>query len=130
MTMILLADDSADFRATIALALEIEGFEVAQVENGTKCLAFIQQFPEPLLVILDNLMPEIYGKDVLQILAKEYPSHARFVVLFLSASSLPDAQFQDVIVNLPFHVEIVRKPFELDEFLDTVQLLMNTYLST
>ncbi|MHC4529087.1 MAG: response regulator, partial [Planctomycetota bacterium] len=65
MSKILLADDEATFRETLAKVLDEEGMEVTAVANGTDAIDAIMKQPFPV-AILDIQMPGADGIKVLR----------------------------------------------------------------
>jgi len=62
---ILLADDEPDILEISRIALEtVGGYEVAVCESGTRFLQLVVEF-DPDLVIIDALMPDMNGLEVL-----------------------------------------------------------------
>lgn len=64
---ILLVEDDDALAGVYQARLELEGFEVRQVNNGEAALSTAMEF-KPELVLLDAMMPKISGFDVLDIL--------------------------------------------------------------
>lgn len=60
---VLIVDDDANSVALLTYTLELEGFEVAQAEDGNSALALIQQ-ESPDLVVLDVMLPDLSGVEV------------------------------------------------------------------
>ena len=82
---ILLVEDDNSLATVYVDRLEAEGFEVKRVENGEDALAAAEGF-QPDLVLLDVMMPEINGFDVLDIL-RNTPKTANLKVIMLTALS-------------------------------------------
>lgn len=82
---ILLVEDDNSLATVYVDRLEAEGFEVKRVENGEDALAAAEAF-QPDLVLLDVMMPEINGFDVLDIL-RNTPKTANLKVIMLTALS-------------------------------------------
>lgn len=82
---ILLVEDDNSLATVYVDRLEAEGFEVKRVENGEDALAAAESF-QPDLVLLDVMMPEINGFDVLDIL-RNTPRTANLKVIMLTALS-------------------------------------------
>jgi two-component system phosphate regulon response regulator PhoB len=67
---ILIVEDEASIRETIALSLQEEGYEVHAVADGRDALALLQEFSQdqgqsPVdLIILDIMLPQVNGLDV------------------------------------------------------------------
>ena len=64
---ILLVEDDDALAGVYQARLELEGFEVQQVNNGEDALSAALEF-KPELVLLDAMMPKISGFDVLDIM--------------------------------------------------------------
>ncbi len=84
---ILLVEDDEALAAVYRSRLELEGFEVMEVNNGEKALSAAVQF-RPDLIVLDAMMPKISGFDVLDIL-RNTPETANILVVMLTALSQP-----------------------------------------
>jgi CheY-like chemotaxis protein len=70
LAKILVVDDSWLIRKVVGGYLRKEGHEVVEGENGNQCLD-LAELEKPDVVILDLLMPESGGLDVLQSLRRE-----------------------------------------------------------
>jgi CheY-like chemotaxis protein len=66
--MILIVDDLADGANALCRLLAMQGYPAEWVSSGAEALAVIRSHPpeEPLLVILDEMMPNMSGLQVLQ----------------------------------------------------------------
>ena len=84
---ILLVEDDTSLAAVYKSRLELEGFEIREVNNGEEALSAAIQF-KPDLVLLDAMMPKISGFDVLDIL-RNTPETANTRVIMLTALSQP-----------------------------------------
>ncbi len=62
---VLVADDDADLRETIAEYLRAQGFEVVEAANGLEALAQVRQV-RPAGVVLDLRMPRLGGLDAIK----------------------------------------------------------------
>lgn len=80
MNRILLADDDKELSAMLKQYLGVEGFEVATAHNGSDALAMAGSGDYELLV-LDVMMPELSGFDVLRELRRD----SEMPVLMLTA---------------------------------------------
>jgi CheY-like chemotaxis protein len=58
--LILIVDDDRSMRALLNLALEEEGYRVAEAKNGEECLAEYSRL-HPDMVLLDAVMPDMDG---------------------------------------------------------------------
>ncbi len=84
---ILLVEDDTALAAVYKSRLELEGFEVREVNNGEEALSSALEF-KPNLILLDAMMPMISGFDVLDIL-RNTPETANIRVIMLTALSQP-----------------------------------------
>lgn len=84
---ILLVEDDEALAAVYRSRLELEGFEIMEVNNGEKALSAAVQF-KPDLILLDVMMPKISGFDVLDII-RNTPETANIHVIMLTALSQP-----------------------------------------
>ncbi len=84
---ILLVEDDTSLSAVYRSRLELEGFEVQEVNNGEDALSSAMSF-KPDLILLDAMMPKISGFDVLDILRNTNET-ANIRVIMLTALSQP-----------------------------------------
>ncbi|HSW77876.1 MAG TPA: response regulator [Candidatus Chromulinivoraceae bacterium] len=84
---ILLVEDDTALAAVYKSRLELEGFEIREVNNGEEALSAAIEF-KPDLVLLDAMMPKISGFDVLDIL-RNTPETTNTRVIMLTALSQP-----------------------------------------
>lgn len=78
---ILVIDDEKDLTAAMSTALEDEGFKVLTADDGKEGLAQALEH-KPDLILLDILMPEMDGHEVLKrIRADEWGKEAKVVVM-------------------------------------------------
>lgn len=84
---ILLVEDDVSLAAVYKSRLELEGFEVREVNNGEQALSAAIEY-RPDLILLDAMMPKISGFDVLDIL-RNTPETTNIRVIMLTALSQP-----------------------------------------
>jgi DNA-binding response OmpR family regulator len=84
---ILLVEDDTALAAVYKSRLELEGFEIREVNNGEDALSAAVEF-KPDLILLDAMMPKISGFDVLDIL-RNTPDTTNIRVIMLTALSQP-----------------------------------------
>lgn len=84
---ILLVEDDTALAAVYKSRLELEGFEIREVNNGEQALSATVEF-KPDLILLDAMMPKISGFDVLDIL-RNTPETTNIRVIMLTALSQP-----------------------------------------
>lgn len=84
---ILLVEDDTALASVYKSRLELEGFDVAHVQNGELALSKALEY-KPDLIVLDAMMPKINGFDVLDIL-RNTPETANVRIIMLTALSQP-----------------------------------------
>jgi two-component system alkaline phosphatase synthesis response regulator PhoP len=114
---ILAVDDETDLLLIIKTALSSEGFEVVTATNGPDALAMAED-EHPDLVILDVMMPEMNGFEVLQAL-REQPSTERVPVIMLTGLSDKEKIRDALAAGIDYYII---KPFQLHDLISKVQL--------
>lgn len=104
---ILVADDELLIRKTLKKVFEQKGYEVLMCADGQEALEKWPSF-QPDLVILDVLMPNKGGVDVLKEMAN-HKDFAKSKVVMISAYSAGGTKEDFLKMGA---VDFVRKPFE------------------
>jgi DNA-binding response OmpR family regulator len=113
MTSILVVEDDAVLRDTLALNLRAEGYEVHSAEDGESGLALARDL-DPDLVVLDVMLPKLDGLTVCRILRRK----SQVPIIILTARGTE----ADKIVGLETGADdYIVKPFSLGEFLARVR---------
>jgi len=84
---ILLVEDDEALSGVYRSRLELEGFDVREVNNGEVALSAAIEY-KPDLILLDAMMPKISGFDVLDIL-RNTPETSAIRIIMLTALSQP-----------------------------------------
>jgi len=84
---ILLVEDDTALAAVYRSRLELEDFDVHEVNNGEQALSAALEY-KPDLILLDAMMPKISGFDVLDIL-RNTAETANVRIIMLTALSQP-----------------------------------------
>ncbi|HEY7728577.1 MAG TPA: response regulator [Candidatus Eisenbacteria bacterium] len=84
MARILFVDDEPDIRTLVKLRLERAGHEVINAASAPDALDLIRRQGPPDLVVIDVMMPEVSGFDLLWEL-RNRPETANLPAIFLSA---------------------------------------------
>ncbi len=119
---ILLADDEPDILEVSKIALEtVGGFEVEVCSSGAELLQLLPDF-RPDLIIMDVLMPDMAGPEVLS-RVRQLPDYSGIPVIFLTGvangielKALRDSGAADVIL----------KPFDPMTLADRVDGIWNS----
>ena len=110
---ILVVDDDDAIRRLVATILTREHYEVDTASGGREALEMIAKTSYDV-VLLDLMMPDVNGRDVLKRLALRDPQ-IKCVVIMSAAS-----RFYVSGAMTPNVYATVSKPFELDALLDAV----------
>ncbi|MFQ5461487.1 MAG: response regulator [Phycisphaerae bacterium] len=120
--IILVVEDEADLRELIGFNLEREGFQCRKVADGDEALAAIAKTP-PHLVILDRMLPNTSGDEVLARLRRN-PQTAAMPVLMLTAK----ADESDELVGFAMGADdYVTKPFSMKALIARVGAMLRRY---
>jgi DNA-binding response OmpR family regulator len=68
--LVLVAEDDASVRLTLEFVLKDEGFEVVSAKDGEQALAHALEL-DPAVILLDQVMPKMDGKEVLAALRRD-----------------------------------------------------------
>ena len=118
MARILIVDDDEGIRESVRLALEEEGYKVAEAPNGKAALDFLGASQERWLVLLDQLMPVLDGTGFLRAVQANPALLSQHAYVLLTARSRISTPTLDLTAALG--VSVLKKPFELDELLELV----------
>lgn len=119
MAHVLVVDDDEGIRETLRFALEDANYSVHEAIDGAAALEMLRISKQPMVVLLDLMMPGLDGAGVLGVVSSDRRLATQFAYILVTASSktLPLA-FVNLLTNL--EVPILSKPFEIDVLLDTV----------
>ena len=84
---ILIIEDEEDAAELFAEMMRVSGFRVLKTSSSTPALTLIST-EKPDIVILDIMMPEVSGLDILRQMRRD-PALARVPVVVVSAKSMP-----------------------------------------
>jgi len=115
---ILIVDDEADILHFLELILRERGYEVASAPGGAQALAWARAH-RPDLILLDIMMPQMDGWEVLKLLRID-PKTAGIPVAMISARTDPKDRVQGLQEGA---LDYICKPFSLDELLAKVQAI-------
>jgi signal transduction histidine kinase/CheY-like chemotaxis protein len=101
---ILLVDDNEVSRYILREILDLPWLEIEEVSNGADALALLEQAP-PDGIILDLLMPDISGLDILKTM-RSHPTSEKLPVLVYTSKVLSDSE-QKLLEGL--NAPVVRK---------------------
>lgn len=107
---VLIVDDEADIRESLCEFLEEAGFSVSTAADGAEALVALRRGDLPEIVILDLLMPQMDGRELLSHMRRD-PRLVEVPVL-VSTADPSDA---------PRGIKAMKKPVDLDQLLSVVR---------
>jgi DNA-binding response OmpR family regulator len=111
--MALIIDDDVMLRVALAELLDEEGFDVAQASNGFSGLRQAAEL-HPRLIVLDLMLPELSGMEVLREIRAHFTARdVAVVVVTGSPERLTEEQRAEADA-------VVRKPFDVSALLSTI----------
>lgn len=115
---ILIADDERDIIDFLRYNLEKEGFDVLSAKNGNEALTQARKNPD--LILLDVMMPELDGLEVVRALKKNSAT-AKIPVIFLTARSSE----VDEVVGLELGADdYITKPVSIPKLIARIKLTL------
>lgn len=117
MTRLLVVDDEPDIVELLSASLRYHGYEVSSATSGRQAMEEARRF-RPDMILLDVMMPELDGFDVLRRLRGE---GARVPVLFLTARDATEDKIKGLTLGGD---DYVTKPFSLSEILARIQAVL------
>ena len=116
---ILMIDDEASSRRLITLLLEREGYRVHTAPNGAEGL-ILAKVEHPQAILLDLMMPEMSGHEVLKRLKADADTK-RIPVIVVTAKGAERDTAASFRLGAVFHVE---KPYETKDLLHKIQMAL------
>ena len=120
MVHVLVVDDDRAIRETLRLLLEEEGYLVSEAADGQRALEILRDSAQPLVVVLDFMMPRLDGAGVLRAVVEDpvvAHRHA-FVLVTANVQAIPKTLTR-LLATL--NVPILPKPLDLDDLLEIVE---------
>jgi two-component system response regulator AtoC len=108
--VILIIDDEANLRRTLAQILREKGYAVLEAADGVEAVELLRH-SNPDLIFSDWKMPEMGGEQILRYL-RDDPHLALIPVIVITAFGSSDSAIEAVRLGA---YDFVSKPFDLDE---------------
>jgi DNA-binding response OmpR family regulator len=111
---LMIVDDDPQLMRVLAMFFDLEGYHVIQARNGREALDMLQEY-QPDILLLDLMMPEVGGEEVVrQIRASRKVRH--LPVIIFTAAETREEELRAAGASY-----FIAKPFSLDGLRDTVQ---------
>ena len=119
MSRILFIEDEPEIFFIVKKILEKEEYEVIEAETGEEGLKKLREMkPEPDLVLLDIVLPELDGWEVCRIIkSDEKTKHIPVIMLTIRAS------YEDMVKSFIYSKadDHINKPFKNEELLASIR---------
>ena len=116
---IMVVDDNPDIVTIVKTILEVKGYGVQSAFSGQEVFNLLSE-QKPDLIILDIMMPQMDGLEVLTRL-KEDPGTATIPVILLTAK----VQYEDVLGGYKMGADYyITKPFTSTQLINGINLLL------
>jgi len=119
---ILIVDDDDAIRALLVTVMRRRGFHADTARNGLEALEQLN-LRRYALVVLDLMMPQMNGYEVLEQLAS-FPPATRPLVLVLTAGLEPRPIDAKLVIGL------MHKPFDVELLMDTISGCISSFEAT
>ena len=113
---VLVVDDDPVVRLLVNEFLSSQGYEVQAVESGSECMDTLSQ-TKPDVIVLDLLMPEMNGIEVLKKI-RGNPDTAKLPIVMMSSDFDTEAITNSYHVNADGYVQ---KPFGMRDILSALK---------
>ena len=110
----LIVEDDGAILKLVKIVLERENFTVEGVKSGAEAIALLETVAYDLL-ILDLMLPEIGGEQLLGFLERTQPKYLRRVIVTTASPARLSCEFLQRICR------ILAKPFDIDELVLTAK---------
>ncbi len=117
MNTILLVDDEPKIRTALEAALRDEGFDVVALGSARDARQAMASRLFDVLVV-DNLMPDMTGLDLIRDLAGTVPENERPEIVMMTAYATVESAIEAMRLGA---FDYLQKPFDVDELLVVVR---------
>ncbi len=118
-SIVLIVDDNVSIRDMVSWALELDGFEAAEVADGQEALAWMDNAARegryPAVILLDLSMPNMDGDTFLQRLQAQWEKARPIPPIVIITASQNASALPRMFVH-----QVIIKPFNVRDLLDAV----------
>jgi DNA-binding NtrC family response regulator len=115
--LLLLVDDEEKIRRVLGQALRAEGHEVIEAANARDAKRTLGERSIDVLIV-DNLMPDMTGLDLIRELTASTAESERPQILMMTAHATVESAIEAMKLGA---LDFLQKPFEVDELLVVVR---------
>jgi sigma-B regulation protein RsbU (phosphoserine phosphatase) len=117
---LLIVDDNEAIRESIRLLLEDAGYTILEASNGHDALTVLRESSQPLVVLLDDRMPDLSGEEVLRAVLRDRQLRRRHTFILLSAAPHLSRRLRLQRMLQALAIEVVPKPFDVADLEEAV----------
>ena len=118
-TPVLIVDDDTSIREALRYLLEDAGYAVAEASDGLQALYYLRRADDPVIVLLDLMMPRLDGAGLLGTVAGDTRRLRRHRYILMTAGHQTlSLAFAHMLADLA--VPVVYKPFDIDRLLGVI----------
>ncbi|NLG18505.1 MAG: response regulator [Fibrobacter sp.] len=117
---IMVIDDDPVIRELLRFNLAARGYEVISVSSGGEALEILAD-EQPDIVLLDVIMPEMDGWEVLKIMRDHFEHFGMKILMLTAKSTEKDKLIGKSILKAD---EYITKPFDIDDLLKTIEAML------
>jgi len=114
---ILIADDEERILRALGRALREDGHDVVETSSGLAAQRLLAERVFDVAVV-DNIMPDLTGLDLIRDLAQHVPPGERPQVVLMTAHATVESAIEAMKLGA---LDYLQKPFDIDEFLVVVR---------
>jgi CheY-like chemotaxis protein len=117
---LLIVDDNEAIRESIRLLLEDAGYTILEASNGNDALTVLRESSQPLVVLLDDRMPDLGGEEVLRAVLRDRQLRRRHTFILLSGQPHLSRRLRLQRLLQALAIEVVSKPFDVADLDEAV----------
>ncbi len=120
----MIVDDEPDQIFTIKTSIEDvrEDFKIISANSGIECIEKLKKNEIPELILLDIMMPEMSGWEVLNII-RENPAWKDIPIVFLTARTDETAENAGKFLADDY----IEKPYDIQELINRIDNVLQNY---
>jgi CheY-like chemotaxis protein len=116
---VLVVDDDQSVRLMMKTVLEDAGYSVLEAQDGLEAMPLLQSGLHRMVILLDWMMPQMSGEEVLQAVKDGPPALQRHAYILVTANT-PTRSTRLLELLTTLGVPVIPKPFRLQQLLDIV----------
>jgi CheY-like chemotaxis protein len=120
--LVLVADDDAEFRTLIAVAIKKEGFRVVTAEDGKDAVGKLEPFT-PDILVTDLKMPRMGGLELIR--ALQSLGHSSVPVIVLDGTAIDPTTVSTMRLEARI-VDFIKKPVSIASLLNLIHDTLGT----